>query len=243
MASGFPDLRTFLNALRAEGELVEVGVPVDPHLELAEIHRRVVAANGPALLFTHPTRGDFPVVTNLFGTTKRVEMAFGSRPRELVQSVAALPNTLMPPSLGALWRERRVLGSLARVGLRRGSSGPVREARMSPVDLTRLPALTTWSEDGGPFLTLPLVYTEHPEGHGHNLGMYRAQVYDAASTGLHWQIGKGGGFHHAVAEARGQALPVNIFLGGPPALLLSAIAPLPENVPELLLASLVLGRS
>ena len=110
------------------------------------------------------------------------------------------------------------------------------------MDLTRLPVLTTWEMDGGPFLTLPLVYTEHPEGHGHNLGIYRGQIYDRAHSGMHWQIGKGGGFHYAVAESRGEALPANIFLGGPPALILAALAPLPENVPELLLASLVLGK-
>ena len=105
-----------------------------------------------------------------------------------------------------------------------------------------MPALQLWPEDGGPFVTLPLVYTEHPDGHGHNLGMYRMQVHGPATTGMHWQIGKGGGFHYQLAEQRGQALPVTVFLGGPPALMLSAIAPLPENVPELLLASLIAGR-
>jgi 3-polyprenyl-4-hydroxybenzoate decarboxylase len=104
-----------------------------------------------------------------------------------------------------------------------------------------LPVLTSWPEDGGPFITLPLVYTEHPQGKGHNLGIYRLQVHDRCTTGMHWQIGKGGGFHYAVAEGRGEALPVSVFLGGPPALILSAVAPLPENVPELLLASLIAG--
>jgi UbiD family decarboxylase len=111
------------------------------------------------------------------------------------------------------------------------------------VRLDRLPALTCWPRDGGPFVTLPLVYTEHPDAPGRsNLGMYRLHVHDARTTGMHWQIGKGGGFHHAVAEARGESLPVTVFLGGPPALILAAIAPLPENVPELMLASLVAGR-
>jgi UbiD family decarboxylase len=118
----------------------------------------------------------------------------------------------------------------------------VTETVTTDVRLDRLPALTCWAEDGGPFLTLPLVYTEHPHGLGHNLGMYRMQVHDARSTGMHWQIGKGGGFHYAVAEAEGRALPVTVFLGGPPALMLAAIAPLPENVPELMLASLLAGR-
>jgi 3-polyprenyl-4-hydroxybenzoate decarboxylase len=102
--------------------------------------------------------------------------------------------------------------------------------------------LTCWPEDGGPFLTLPLVYTEHPARPGHNLAVYRMQVHGPRTTGMHWQIGKGGGFHYAEAEAAGRPLPVTAFLGGPPALILAAVAPLPENVPELLLASLLLGR-
>jgi UbiD family decarboxylase len=118
----------------------------------------------------------------------------------------------------------------------------VTEEIETDVRLDRLPVITSWHEDGGPFITLPLVYTALPDRPGHNLGMYRMQVYDARTTGMHWQIGKGGGFHYAVAEARGQSLPVTVFLGGPPALILSAIAPLPENVPELMLASLIAGE-
>jgi UbiD family decarboxylase len=111
----------------------------------------------------------------------------------------------------------------------------------SDVRLDSLPVLTSWPEDGGPFVTLPLVYTTHPDRPGHNLGMYRLHVGDGRSTGMHWQIGKGGGYHYAVAEQRGQSLPATVFLGGPPALILSAVAPLPENVPELMLASLIAG--
>ncbi len=239
---GLPDLRAFLEVLRAEGDLAVVEAPVDPRLEIAEIHRRVIAAGGPALLFTNPAGSDMPVVTNLFGTARRAERAFGRRPRAFVERLASLAQELMPPSAGKLWAARDVLAGMARVGLRRVRRGPVLGLREAPPDLTRLPALTCWPEDGGPFLTLPLVYTEHPGGPGHNLGMYRMQVHGPAETGMHWQIGKGGGFHHAAAEARGEALPVTVFLGGPPALTLAAIAPLPENLPELLLASLILGR-
>ena len=102
--------------------------------------------------------------------------------------------------------------------------------------------LTTWQEDGGPFITLPLVYTENPITKKHNLGIYRMQVYDAQTAGLHWQIQKGGGFHYHAAEEMNQSLPVTVFLGGPPALIISAIAPLPEDVPELILASLLEGE-
>jgi UbiD family decarboxylase len=130
---------------------------------------------------------------------------------------------------------------LLRVGTRRVRRGPVLARVIQDPQLDRLPALTCWPEDGGPFLTLPLVYTEPPGGGPGNLGIYRMQVHDGRTAGMHWQIGKGGGFHYAAAEARGEALPVTVFLGGPPALLLSAIAPLPENVPEMMLASLLLG--
>ena len=238
----FPDLRAFLDQLRRDGDLVEVGAEVDPVQEAAEIHRRVVAAGGPALLFTRPSGADFPLVTNLFGTARRAELAFGERPQRFIRRLVETVETALPPTIGSLWGARDVAAQVLKVGLRRGRRGPVTEVVTDDVRLDRLPALTTWPEDGGPFITLPLVFTEHPDGRGHNLGMYRLQVHDATATGMHWQIGKGGGFHYRVAEGRGESLPVTVFLGGPPALTLAAIAPLPENVPELLLASLIAGE-
>ncbi len=241
-APAFPDLRAYLDHLRRDGDLVTVSVPVDARLEAAEIHRRVIAAGGPALLFTNVIGAGFPLVTNLFGTRRRVEKAFGRRPLEFVRRVAELAQRAAPPDLRMMWRERDFIRQLLRVGTSRQRSGPVAEVVTRDVRLEQLPVITSWPEDGGPFVTLPLVYTEHPERKGHNLGIYRLQVYGPHTTGMHWQIGKGGGFHHAVAEARGEALPVTVFLGGPPALMLAAVAPLPENVPELMLASLVAGR-
>jgi len=238
----FPDLRAFLDRLRRDDDLVTVEVPVDPHLEVAEIHRRVVAAGGPALLFTNVARSDFRLVTNLFGTARRAELAFGERPLRLVRRVVELVETLMPPTLAGLWGARDAGFELLKVGTRRVPKGPVVEHISTTLGLDRLPVLTCWPEDGGPFITLPLVYTTHPDRRGHNLGMYRMQVHGSRTTGMHWQIGKGGGFHYAIADARGQPLPATVFLGGPPALMLSAVAPLPENVPELLLASLIAGE-
>jgi 4-hydroxybenzoate decarboxylase subunit C len=236
------DLQSFVSLLRREKDLVEIDVEVDPHLEAAEIHRRVIEAGGPALLFTRIKGASFPLLTNMFGTKRRVDLAFGPRPEALIKEAARLPETLLPPSLGKLWSKRSLLLDLARVGLKRSGSGPVAAIQDRTPGLSRLPLLTTWKEDGGPFITLPLVYTEHPENHISNLGMYRMQRYDDSTTGLHCQIGKGGGYHmHAAAEL-GRKLPVNVSIGGPPALILSAIAPLPENVPEVLLASLVLGK-
>jgi UbiD family decarboxylase len=242
IAARMRDLRAFLDRLRREGDLAEVEAEVDPRLELAEVHRKVIAAGGPALLFKNVKGSRFPVTTNLFGTKKRVDLAFGSRPGEFVRRAAALPRELVPPSLDKLWAQRDLGWQALSIGMSRSARGPVADVVQAPPKLTELPLLTSWPEDGGAFVTLPLVYTEHPEHGGHNLGMYRVQRYDDATCGLHMQIGKGGGFHYAAHEAAGTAMPVNVFVGGPPGVMLSAIAPLPENVPELLLASLFLGE-
>jgi len=238
----FSDLRSFIDQLRRDRDLVEITAPVDPVLEAAEIHRRVIAANGPALLFTNVKGADFPLATNLFGTARRAQLAFGTRPLQFIKRVVHLAETMLPPTPAKLWGARDIGLDLLKVGTRKLAAGPVREVVTSDVRLDRLPIITSWPDDGGPFVTFPLVYTQHPEKPGHNLGMYRMQVYDRTSTGMHWQIGKGGGFHYARAEARNEPLPLTVFLGGPPALILSAIAPLPENVPELMLASLLSGE-
>ncbi len=235
-------LPEFLSVLRREGELVEVDASVDADLELAEIHRRVVACGGPALLFKGVKGADFPCVTNLFGTDRRVELAFGPRPENFLRQVVELAHELPSLSVGKLWGHRNLARQGLRVGLKSVSNGPVMECRQDPVDLGRLPLTKSWPQDGGSFFTLGLVYTEHPITGHHNLGLYRLQRHDAQTTGVHWQIQKGGGFHHYEAERRDQALPLTVFLGGPPALIMAAIAPLPENVPELILASLLQGE-
>jgi menaquinone biosynthesis decarboxylase len=240
----FTDLRSFIDTLRAENDLAVIDTPVDPVLEVAEIHRRVIEEGGPALLFTNVKGSAFPVVTNLFGTIRRVDLAFGPRPEQLMKRLVGLTDKLLPPSPKAFWGERDLVWDMLKVGFKNvsASQAPVLEVCRRERPLAGLPALTCWQEDGGPFITLPLVYTEHPERKKeHNLGMYRMQVFDESTTGMHWQIQKGGGFHYHEAELKGEALPVSVFLGGPPALIASAIAPLPEHLPELLLASLITG--
>lgn len=237
-----PNLRSFLDLLARENDLIHINAEVDPNLELAEIHRRVIARGGPAILFEHVKGSRYPVVTNLFGTSRRIELAFGPKPEALVREAVHVAEALMPPRPAKLWQHRALALEALKLGTRNTSRAPVMQVMDKPARLDELPVLTTWQEDGGPFITLPLVYTEHPTTGKHNLGMYRMQCYDAHSTGLHWQIHKGGGFHYHEAEALNQPLPVTTFLGGPPALILSAIAPLPEDVPELILASLLAGE-
>ena len=237
------NLRSFIKALKDENEFHVIDTVVDPHLEIAEIHRRVVAQKGKALLFSHVKGSNFPVVTNLFGSEKRLELAFPDRPEKLIQQAIDLLTGPLPPSLATLWKERSLFKRLASLGTRKRKWGPVAECEIAPCDLNKLPILTCWPEDGGPFITLPLVYTEgtNPKKPS-NIGMYRIQRFSQSETGLHFQIGKGAGFHLREAEAKNAALPVSIFLGGAPALMLAAIAPLPENVPEILFASLLQGK-
>jgi UbiD family decarboxylase len=236
-----PNLSSFLDTLRRERELHFVEETVDPHLDLAEIHRRVVAVQGPALLFTKVAGTQFPVATNLFGTRRRVELAFGEDPQRFVARVVQAAETLMAPNLRALWSFRDLARTLHSIGTKQARTGPVLEKIIQPARLTLLPQIKNWPRDGGAFLTLPLVYTEHPVTRKGNLGMYRNQIYDDRTLGMHFQIHRGGGFHYHEAERLGRALPANLILGGPPALIMSAIAPLPENVPELILASLLQG--
>ena len=237
-----PNLRSFLDLLERENDLVTIHAEVDPYLELAEVHRRVIAEGGPALLFKRVKGSRYPVVTNLFGTARRIERAFGPKPEALVREVVRVAESLLPPRPAELWQHRSLALDALRLGTRNTRRAPVTQVLDRPARLEELPVLTTWQEDGGPFFTLPLVYTEHPETGKHNLGMYRMQRYDARTTGLHWQIHKGGGFHYHEAEKANRALPVTMFLGGPPALILAAIAPLPEDVPELVLASVLAGE-
>src|SRR5713226_8793037 len=236
------NLRSFLDLLRRENDLVTVDADVDPYLEVAEIHRRVIERGGPALLFTKVKGSRFLVVTNLFGTPKRIELAFGPRPEQFVKELVSIAESLLPPNRTELWKHRSLVRKFFKLGTRTVSRGPATEVIDRPARLNELPVLTTWHEDGGPFITLPLVYTENPSTKKHNLGIYRMQVYDDTTAALHWQIQKGGGFHYRAAEDLNQPLPVTVFLGGPPALMMAAIAPLPEDVPELVLASLLEGQ-
>ena len=203
----FPDLRAFLDQLRRDGDLAVVEAQVDARLEAAEIHRRVIAAGGPRAPLHERARRRLPAGHEPL--RHRAAGRAGVRPPAAAGSSGGsshLAETLLPPTAGEALGRPRPRPRGAAVGLARRRRGPVTEVVTRDVRLDRLPALTCWPEDGGPFVTLPLVYTEHPDAPGGpNLGMYRLQVHDARTTGMHWQIGKGGGFHYAVAEARGES--------------------------------------
>src|SRR5215204_2894796 len=233
------NLRTFIETLRKENDLTEIETEVDPYLEIAEIHRRVIDEQGKALLFKNVKGSKYSVVTNLFGTAKRIDLAFGKKPQELVKKAVEAVEVLLPPKPRELWNYRDLAFSALKLGTKKVRRAPVLEVCDQPANLEELPLLQLWHEDGGHFITLPLVYTESPSSGKHNLGMYRIQRFDKTSTGIHWQIGKGGGFHYFEAEQKGADLPVTISLGGSPAMILAAIAPLPEDVPELVLASVL----
>lgn len=236
-------LQEYIELLHRKGELHIIDTPVSPYLEIAEISRRVVAEEGPALLFRNVKGSRFPVATNLYGSKKRLELAFGDDVEERVGSYVKLLTEEFPPTFKTLYSRKNDLFALSRIRCKNTNWKSLKQHRVDEITLDDLPLLTSWKEDGGAFVTLPLVYTQSmKKPSSRNLGMYRIQRYDKNTTGLHWQIGKGGGFHFYEAEQVNKDLPVAVFIGGPPALTLAAIAPLPENVPELLFASFLLKR-
>ncbi|MFN2420333.1 MAG: UbiD family decarboxylase [Gemmatimonadota bacterium] len=237
----FPDLQSFLRHCEAKGDLARVRVEVDPRLEITEIVTRVVRAVGPALWFERVKGSRFPVVANVLGAERRIAWALGREPARIGEELLAVAEELMPPSPRAAWRSRKTLFAARHFRA-------VRSRRRAPWDaseetgLDQLPITTSWPEDGGPFITFPLVLTAHPETGARNLGIYRMHVYDARRTGMHWQIMKGGGYHYAAAEARGEPLPVAVAIGADPVTLLASVAPLPEGVDELAFAGFLRGR-
>ena len=235
----YRNLQDYIQILRREGEIVDIHESLDPKLVIPEIQRRTVAAKGPALLFHNVKGSEFPVATNLFGSEKRIDLAFGGVPQEVVRELAHLVESL-PPKPKHLWEKRHLVPKLIKIGLKNRKNGPVVQHQLD--SLEKLPALTSWPEDGGPFVTLPLVYTQHPETGKGNLGMYRVQIQGPRQAGMHIQIHRGGGNHYYAAEAKNQALPAAVIVGGHPAMTIASIAPLPEDVPELAFASLMMGR-
>jgi 4-hydroxy-3-polyprenylbenzoate decarboxylase len=241
---GYVCLRDCIADLEAHGQLLRVDVEVDPYLELAAIQRRLFRARAPATLFSRVRGTRFPMLANLFGTRERLRFIF----RDSLASLENVVRAKVDPRM-FLRRPLQLFGlaaSFARMFPRFTRRAPVLAHSCALADL---PRLTCWPGDGGPFITLPLVYTEHPGKPGlgaANLGMYRVQLagneYAPDEVGMHYQIHRGIGAHHAAALAAGQSLPVHVFVGGPPCLSVAAVMPLPEGLPELAFAGILGGR-
>ena len=236
-------LSRYLDALEASGELKRVSEPINCQLEAGCIADKLVKKGGPAIIFEKPLLADgsiseFPLAMNLFGTRDRTNKALGvSNPNEIGMKMVEL----MKPDIGSILRAPWKGIPLALRGLsmapKKVRKGACQQVRMVDPDLTKLPIPTTWPHDGGPFITLPLVVTRDPKSGSHNLGMYRGQIFGPKEVGLHWQSHK-----HAADHASNQEddrMPVAICIGGPPELIFSAIAPLPDNLSEYEFAGLL----
>ena len=236
----FPDLRSFLSHLEKNRDLQRVKVEVDPVFEIAEIAQRAVREGKPALLFERVKGSSYPLAINVLATPRRVEWALGRAPEEVGAELLRVFERLKRPTPRGLLSGGLPWGRFWGARVEKRATGPAREVVEEP-DLGRLPILQCWPGDGGRFVTFGLVLTADPETAERNLGLYRMHVFGAAETGMHWQIQKGGGFHYHVAERRGEALPVTVTIGADPCLLISAVAPLPEGVDELVFAAWLRG--
>jgi len=242
---GYRNLQECVADLERQGMLLRIATPLDPRLEIGAVQRRVYQAGGPALLFTNPLDCGFPLLGNLFGTLERTRFIF----RDTLADIRRLVDLKVNPFSALRHPLEAFKAPFAAVNLlpKSVSSAAVLECSTT---LSRLPQVVSWPMDGGAFITLPQVYSESPARPGFagsNLGMYRVQIsgnsYEPEQqAGLHYQIHRGIGAHHAEAIARGEQLRVNVFIGGAPAMTVAAVMPLPEGMPELSFAGLLAGR-
>ncbi|HET9343346.1 MAG TPA: menaquinone biosynthesis decarboxylase [Candidatus Eremiobacteraceae bacterium] len=242
----YANLREFVDDMRRRGELIEVAAPVDPKLEIAEIADRCVKSQsgGPALLFTAVRGSTMPLLINALATRGRMSAALGvGGLDELGDKVRHILTTLQPGGGSALSKLFE-LKDLAGIMPKTVRNAPCQEVVLEgdAVDLTSLPVITCWPQDGGPFITLPLVFTKHPQTGSQNVGMYRMQVYDRNTTGMHWQRHKHGR-EHQDASKRDARMPVAVAIGTEPIVTYTGSAPLPANIDEMLLAGFLRGKA
>lgn len=240
-------LKRWMNHLESRGEMLRIARPVDIVYEAGAIADLLVKNDGPAVLFEKPRLADgsiskIPLVMNIFGSNDRTLRALGaSHETEVGDRMVAM----MKPDIGAYmrapWKALPLVRDALAMPPRKKWRGNCQRVRLD-TDLTKLPIPKTWPMDGGHFVTLPLVVTKDPKSGEHNLGMYRAQVFSPKEIGLHWQIHKHGA-DHAAATGENQKMPVAICMGGPPELIFSAIAPLPDNLSEYQFAGILGSRS
>jgi 4-hydroxy-3-polyprenylbenzoate decarboxylase len=244
----YEDLRSFLKALDREGELRRITVEVDPYLEIGEITDRVQkeprssGAHCPALLFENVKGSTVPLAMNVFGTERRLCMALGIKSlAEIGDRIGELLKPELPHGLSGFKDALGKVAQLRSVPPKHVTSAACQQIVLTgdDVDLDLLPALHTWPQDGGAYFNLGLTHTKHPETGQRNLGLYRLQRHDSKTIGMHWQIHKDSTNHYAVAQRRGERLPVAIALGCPPAVTYAATAPLPADIDEYLFAGFV----
>lgn len=245
----YNNLREFIERLEREGELVRVAAEVSPVEEIAELTDRMAKqpGGGKAILFER-TGTDFPVVTNLMGSERRVALALGVESLDgLTRRIDTLLHEVTTPK-ATLWEKLRMLpllGEMARWMPRsRRGRGPCQEVvlRGEAARLSLLPVLKCWPEDGGRFVTLPMVHTLDPDTGVRNVGMYRMQVFDDRTTGMHWHVHKTGARHYDGYRRQGRRMPVAVALGGDPVYAYAATAPMPDNMDEYLLAGFLRRR-
>ncbi|HWB29374.1 MAG TPA: menaquinone biosynthesis decarboxylase [Vicinamibacterales bacterium] len=241
----FVDVNAFIAELERRKDLARVAAPVRPHLEIAAVIDRACKSpgGGPALLFEQPTGGSMPVAANLYGSLSRICLALGVETLDdLAHEIEELTTPPMPKGFMDALKLMPLVNRLTDLMPRTVKDGPCQEVVKMDGGLDEIPVLTTWPEDGGPFITLPLVITKDPETGMRNIGTYRMQVFDRRTTGMHWQRHKGGAQHHRVAERLGQRLEVAVALGADPVLQYTATAPMPEGLDELMLAGVLSKR-
>jgi 4-hydroxy-3-polyprenylbenzoate decarboxylase len=240
----YEDLREFIRALEKNKELKRIPFPVDPKLEITEFADRSVKSGGPALLFEKPGGGQVPLLINSFASMKRMQIALKvDSVDEVAKRISEYLEMRMPEGLlGKL----KMLPKLAEMGAffpKIVSKGACQEVvKHDGFSLYDYPVLTCWPGDGGPFITLPMVFTRNPETGKRNCGMYRMQVYDERTTGMHWQTHKQGAEHHRRRAAEGQSrMDVSVAIGSDPATMYSAILPLPPDLDEMMIAGFLRG--
>ena len=241
----FQNLRDFMDFLEERGQLRRIAAPVNPELEITEIAHRMVQQGGPALLFENVVGSDLPVLINIFCSDQRMAWALGvEKLDDLVARIEGMLQLTQGPPPGLL-NKLRVLGQLVQFGSfqpRTVGRAPCQEVVLTgdEVDLSRFPALKCWPLDGGRYITLPLVITKNPVSGVQNYGMYRMQIYDARTTGMHWQTHKVGAHHYRVSQERqDNRLEVAVALGGDPATIWTGSAPLPPDLDEMAAAGFI----
>ncbi len=234
-------LQDFIRYLDSNGELIRIKAEVDARLEVTEISIRALKEGMPALLFENVKGAKFPLAMNVLASDKRIELALGKHPDRLGEELITFMEDAMPPGPKVFFKHpgitKRIFSALPRKTCRPTSQ----EVVINP-DLNDIPIITSWPEDGGPFITLPQVFTYDPNDGKRNVGMYRMQIFDGQTTGMHWQIQKGGGFHYYQARKLGSEFEIAVALGTDPALLLATVAALPEGIDEVMFSGFLRNR-